>query len=84
MKSYVVKVTDKDGWLMPPVVACARNEETAVEYVKVMFPDDCIVEAKGLRPDVMRIAFGGVPHGAAVMRHDWAWRGEGDDTPEPY
>lgn len=69
---------------MPPIVARARNEDAAMEHVTTMFPDDCKVEARGIRPDVMRAAFGNPPDGGVVIRHDWAWRGPSDDTPEPY
>ena len=84
MPFYMVKVSDAGGWLMPPVVARARSEDAALELVKAMFPDDCKVEARGIRPDVMRAAFGNVPDGAAVMRHDWKWGGPADETPERY
>ena len=84
MPYYVVKVADKAGWIMPPILARAHDEDEAIEFVQKMFPDGYRIEAKGQRPDVVKAAFGHVPQGAVMIRHDWVWRGESDDTPEPY
>lgn len=84
MPYYVVKVTDKDGWLMPPIVAHASTEGAAIEQVTTIFPDDCKIEAKGIRPDTMIASFGNMPRGAVSIRPDWAWKGEADDVPAPY
>ena len=83
MPSYVLKVTDKDGWESPPIVANCSNEDEAVRLVRLVTGDDDTVECKGIRSNVMKVAFGNVPEGAAVFRHDWAWADDGK-TPRPY
>ena len=84
MSYFLVKVIDADGWHIPPIVAHADDEAQALEHVRVMYPDTCTIRVGGIRPDVMAAAFGEVPLGAAVIRHDWTWRGPDDETPEPY
>lgn len=84
MPNYIVKVTQKDGWLRLPIVANFPNEEEAIKAVRLMVDDTDTVEVKGIRDDTMRGAFGDIREGIAAFRADWTWRGEGDDTPEPY
>lgn len=84
MAYFIVKAVDQHGWLRPPVVANFPSEGEAIEAVKFMVGDDCTVEIKGQRDDVMKAAFGDIPEGSASFRGDWTWRGEGDNMPEPY
>ena len=84
MPSYIVKVTQSRGWLRLPVIANFPNEDEAIRAVRLMVDKDDIIEIKGIRTDVMKAAFGDIPEGSAVFRHDWTWRGENDDIAEPY
>lgn len=84
MPAYVIKVTQENGWLRLPVVANFPTEEDALHAVRLMVDDSDKIEIKGIRNDVMRAAFGDIPEGVAAFRADWTWRGENDDTAEPY
>ncbi len=84
MPHYLVKISRPDGWLRLPVVANFPNEAEAAEAVRLMVDEDDKVEIKGVRNETIRNAFGDVPEGSAVFRRDWTWRGENDDTLEPY
>jgi hypothetical protein len=79
-----VKVVDQHGWLRPPIVANFSSEEQAIDAVKLMVGDSCRVEIKAQRDDVMKAAFGEIPQGSALFRADWTWRGDDENTPEPY
>lgn len=83
MPAYLVKVTLKQGWIRPPIVASCADEEEAITLIKNMTEDDDVIEVKGIRPDVMKAAFGDLPAGTAVFRHDWTWAEDGE-TPELY
>ena len=82
MPHYIIKAVDRDGWLRVPIVANFPSEQEALDAVKLAVGDDCAVEVRGQRDDVMKAAFGDVPEGAAIFRADWTWRGENDNTPE--
>lgn len=80
MPSYLLKVSDENGWINPPVVANCENEHKAVKLVQLLVGDAVAVECKGIRPDAMRAALGEIPKGSASFRHDWTWS---DDGKEP-
>jgi hypothetical protein len=84
MPYFVVKLKQKAGWLLPPIIAHFSNDDAAREAVSVIADDDATVEVKGVRDNIMAAAFGDVPEGAFVVRPDWTWGGESEDTPEPY
>lgn len=84
MPFYVLKVTQPHGWLRLPVIANFPTEDEAIAAVKLMVDDEDVVEVKGIRDDVMKAAFGDIPQGAAVFRSDWCWKGENDNSAEPY
>lgn len=84
MPQYLVKVTDKNGWLSPPIIAHCDDEADAEVKVRYLVGDEVSVEVRGIRPDVMKVAFGEIPKGNIVYRGDWAWKGESSDRPEPY
>jgi len=82
MPAFLVKVTFANGSLARPITVACKDEATAVDMVKQLsFIDQGDkVEAKGLRRDVMKAAFGDQPEGTIVTRVDWIWEG---DEPEP-
>ncbi|MDO8838987.1 MAG: hypothetical protein Q7V31_08650 [Parvibaculum sp.] len=83
MPAYIVKATDENGWISPPIVANCQNANDATQLVRLMVSDVTKVEVKGIRTDVMQEAFGELPEGTAVFRSDWTWA-ENGETPRPY
>jgi hypothetical protein len=80
MSAFVIKLTMEDADLLPPITAAAPDEAAAIQLVrscKLADPKDK-VECKGIRDDVMRLAFGDQPDGTVTIRSDWVWSG---DTP---
>jgi hypothetical protein len=78
MPAFVVKVTLKDGDLLPPISAMADDEMSAIDLVMqsgIAGPSGR-VEAKGIRDDVMARAFGPQLGGTIVIRSNWGWSGD--------
>lgn len=81
MAFFILKVTTADKWIRPPIVANFSSEDEAIQAVQALVDEDCTIEIKGVRSDVMLAAFGNIPEGCASFRHDWIWDGA---TPKPY
>jgi len=84
MPQYIVKVTDVDGWISPPIIAHFDDEAEAEKAVRLIAGDEVRVEVRGIRPDVMAVAFGAIPEKAVIFRSDWIWGGEENDHPEEF
>lgn len=81
MPGFVVKVTEPSGDLMSPMTVYCKDAETAEKLVRQLpFVDrNDKVEARELRDDVMKSAFGVQAEDTIAIRVDWVWRG---DNPE--
>lgn len=76
MPGFVVKVTEKNGDLMPPMTVYCKDAETAENLVRGLpyVDPDNKVEARELRDDVMKSAFGVQAEDTISVRVDWVWR----------
>jgi hypothetical protein len=78
MPGFVVKVTEKMGDLMSPMTVYCKDAQTAESLVRgLSFVEaDDRVEAKELRDDVMKKAFGVQAEDTIAVRSDWIWQGD--------
>jgi hypothetical protein len=82
MPAYVVKIIHSDGSPSPPLIASCSSEEEAIRLVRTITVRNSRIEIMGLGDAAMKLAFGHVPEGSAVFRHDWKWSLDGE-KPEP-
>ena len=83
MPPYLVRVTNKRGWVKPPIVANCTDESEVIKLMQALGDEGDMVEIIGIRPLAMTRAFGDVPEGSAVFRYDWIWPPDGND-PRPF
>ncbi len=78
MPANVVKVTLKDGDLLPPISAMAESEGAAVKLVEAsgIARPSSKIESKDIRDDVMAAAFGNQLEGTIIIRSNWRWSGD--------
>jgi hypothetical protein len=78
MPGFVVKVTEVTGDLMPPMTVYCKDAQTAENLVRGLTFVDATdkVEAKELRDDVMKAAFGVQAEDTIAVRSDWIWKGD--------
>jgi hypothetical protein len=81
--TYLVKVTNKLGWVKPPILTNSPNEQEAARMVAAMGDEGDHVEVRDADVFAMRAAFGEIAPGSAVFRYDWIWPPEGGD-PRPF
>jgi hypothetical protein len=81
--TYLVKVTNKLGWVKPPILTNCADEQEAARVVAAMGDEGDQVEVMTADVFAMRAAFGEIAPGSAVFRYDWIWPPEGGD-PRPF
>jgi hypothetical protein len=77
--TFLVKVTNRRGWVKPPILTNCVDEQEAARVVAAMGEEGDQVEVREAAVFAMRAAFGEIAPGSAVFRYDWIWPPEGCD-----
>ena len=83
MPNFVVKVTLSNGDLLSPMTVSCESETAAIALARSQpfIEAGSQIDAKTVRGDVMKRAFGVQDDGKIVVRSDWLWSPDGEPVP---